>query len=173
MKRGAVLYSSKYGATKQYALWLADDLKIPCLDISRLPDQSLDDYDYIILGSSVYYGKLLVRPFLTKHSALLKLKKLFIFIVCATPDTAEREQKKILKDNIPETLLREDNTFFLPGRLALGTLNLFERIMLRLVALFEKDPERKKVMTRGVDAVSKDNLIDLDIVVRAFLLSKQ
>ncbi|MCU7375719.1 hypothetical protein PEC18_34110 [Paucibacter sp. O1-1] len=30
---------------------------------------------------------------------------------------------------------------------------------------------KKKVMTDGVDAVSKENLIDLDIAVRAFALS--
>ncbi|WAC13457.1 hypothetical protein [Dyadobacter pollutisoli] len=33
------------------------------------------------------------------------------------------------------------------------------------------DTERKKVMTDGADAVSKENLIDLDIAVRAFALS--
>lgn len=172
MKNGVVVYKGKYGATRQYAHWLANDLKLPCLDMDRLADQSLNDYDYVVAGSSVYYGKLLMHPFLVRHTPALKSKKVFIFIVCATPDSDQREQKKILKENIPEPLLKKDNTFFLPGKLDLNTLNLFDRIMLRIAAFFEKDPERKNVMTNGVNAVAEENLIDLDIAVRAFSLTK-
>jgi menaquinone-dependent protoporphyrinogen IX oxidase len=172
MKNGVVVYKGKYGATKQYAHWLAHDLALPCLDMDRVVDQSLNDYDYVILGSSVYYGKLLLHPFLVRHTEVLKSKKVFIFIVCATPDSDQREQKKLLRENIPEPLLRKNNTFFLPGKLDLHALNLFDRIMLRMAAFFEKDPERKSVMTNGVDAVAKENLIDLDIAARAFALSK-
>ncbi|WP_439585641.1 flavodoxin domain-containing protein [Dyadobacter bucti] len=171
MKSGAVVYKGKYGATKQYAQWLSDDLELPCLEADLVAGQTLNDFDYIILGSSVYYGKLLLRPFLVKHLEVLKHKKVFIFISCATPDSDQREQKRISKENIPEPLQKGENIFFLPGKLDLKALTLLDRTLLRIAAFFEKDPERKKIMTNGVDAVSKENLIDLDISVRAFALA--
>lgn len=171
MKNGAIVFKGKYGATMQYAHWLGQELDLPYLDSDQVSDEKLSGFDFIILGSSVYYGKLLLRPFLTKHKAVLKTKKLFIFIDCATPDSDEREQKKILSENIPKSLLKKDNFFFLPGKLTINTLDLVDRTMLRVAAFFEKDPKRKNVMTHGVDAVSKDNLIDLAIAVEAFMLA--
>lgn len=172
MKNGVVIYKSKYGATKQYAQWLAHDLKVPCIDIEMVSDQLLNDCDYIVMGSSVYYGNLLLRSFFENNLKILRLKEVFIFIVCATPESDEREQRKILTENIPGALLREDNTFFLPGKLDLKSLNLFDRIMLWAAAIFEKNVERKKVMKNGIDAITKESLIDLDIAVRASSLKK-
>jgi len=168
MKSGAVVYKGKYGATKQYAQWLSDDLELPCLDADLVAGQTLNDFDYIILGSSVYYGKMLLSPFLVKHLEVLKHKKVFIFISCATPDSDQREQKRISKENIPKKLMKEEQIFFLPGKLDIRALTVFDRLMLRIAAFFEKNPERNRVMTSGIDAVSKDNLIDLDIAVLAF-----
>jgi len=170
MKKGAIVFKGKYGATRQYAHWLGHELDLPCLD-DQITNETLQDFDFIILGSSVYYGKLLLRPFLIKHTKILESKKIFIFIDCATPDSDEKEQRRILRENIPKTLLKKDNTFFLPGKLAIHHLNLFDRTMLRIATIFEKKPERKNVMTNGIDAVSKDNLIDLFIAIKGYMMA--
>lgn len=172
MKKGAIVFKGKYGATRQYAHWLGQELDLPRLDADQVTDEKLKEFDFIVLGSPVYYGRLLLRPFLIKHVQALKTKKVFIFIDCATPDSNEREQRKILRESIPKPILKKDNTFFLPGRLKIESLNLFDRAMLRIVGFFEKDPERKKVMKDGIDAVSKDNLIDLAIAIEAFMAQK-
>lgn len=172
MKKGVVLFKSKYGAAGQYAKWLSNELHLPCIDADQVTDQSLDDYDFIVAGGSVYYGKFLLAPFLNKYVSTIKTKKLFLFVVCATPDSSEKEQEKILKENIPATLIDRNNVFFLAGRLAPEKLGFIDRTMLRIAALFEKDTARKKVMKYGIDGVCKDNLIDLFIAIRIHSLIK-
>lgn len=173
MKKGVIIMKGKYGATEQYAHWLGDELNLPCLDADQITDENIRHFDFVILGSSVYYGNLLLRKFLIKHTEVLKSKKVFIFINCATPDSDEREQHRILRENIPKSILKNDNTFFLPGRLVIKDLGLVDRTMLRFASIFEKNLDRKAVMTDGLDAVSKDNLIDLAIAVESFIAKKK
>jgi len=168
MKRGLIIFKGKYGATRQYAQWLGQQLDLPYLDADKVTGQLLSDYDFVILGCSVYYGKLLLSSFISEHLPLLKAKKLFIYIVCATPETDEKKQNRIVKENIPKPIAAWGNIFFLPGRLVPKALGLADRIMLRLAAIFEKDPSRKLVMLNGIDGVDKDNLIDIVIAVTMY-----
>jgi len=171
MKKGLILYKSKYGATGQYANWLSTELHLPCIDADKITDELLEPYEFVVIGSPVYYGELLAGSLLKKHFAILKTKKLFLFIVCATPDSSEKEQDKILKENVPKALCGWDNIYFLPGRLIPEKLQFFDRAMLRIATFFEKDSVRKKVMLNGFDSISKNNLIDLFLAVKIHLMS--
>lgn len=64
-----------------------------------------------------------------KHIEILKTKKLFIFIVCATPDADERTQEHTIKQNIPKLIANRDNIYFLPGRLVVEKLRLGDEII--------------------------------------------
>jgi menaquinone-dependent protoporphyrinogen IX oxidase len=173
MKKGLILFKSRYGTTAQYTHWLSSELHLPSMDIDNATAQSLSEYEFLVIGSPVYYGKLSVSSFLRKHRDLLKTKKLFLFIVCATPDSSDKQQEKILTDNIPKALWTWDNVFFLPGRLIPAKLDLVDRFILRIATLFEKDSSRKKLMSEGIDNISKDNLIDLFLAVKIHTLHKK
>ena len=41
--KGIVLYKSKYGNTKQYAKWIADDLKFEIRDISQFKKNGIEN----------------------------------------------------------------------------------------------------------------------------------
>lgn len=73
--KGLVIYKGKYGATKQYAMWIGQELQLPVASADRFPVGELSKYDYFILGSSVYIGKLEIRKWLKKHFHHLYPKK--------------------------------------------------------------------------------------------------
>ena len=51
-----VLYGSKYGSTKQYAEWIAEELNADLLDVNDANLQNIKNYDTIIYGGAVYAG---------------------------------------------------------------------------------------------------------------------
>jgi menaquinone-dependent protoporphyrinogen IX oxidase len=70
--KGLVIYKGKYGATKQYAMWIAQELQLPVASADRFPADELPKYDYFILGSSVYIGKLEIKDWLKKNFKVLQ-----------------------------------------------------------------------------------------------------
>ena len=152
------MYKGKYGATRQYAEWLGAELKLPVQPPEDLTKEKLSSFDYIIMGSSVYVGKLLMKKWLTKNSVLFGDKKVFLFIVCATPDSEPAKQQDIIKRNVPAPLLGSQNIFFLPGRLVRQKLSRKDALILRLGSWVEKDPVKKKAMLSDIDGVKIEDL---------------
>ncbi len=62
--KGAIIYRSKYGSTQQYAEWLGDRLNLPVFDPTTITPQQLANYDYLLIGSPIYIGKMLIRKWL-------------------------------------------------------------------------------------------------------------
>ncbi|MBS1598883.1 MAG: hypothetical protein JST75_11725 [Bacteroidetes bacterium] len=170
--KGAIVYKSKYGATRQYADWLGSKFKLPVMNADNLDSEKLDKYDFIVIGSSTYVGRLLLADWIRKNVAILQEKILFLFIVGATAPTDNERRDQILRDNIPDSLLNKHEIFFLPGRLDLKMLSWQHRVMIKLAAFVEKDPEKKKIMQFGTDAVKKENLDSLEEAI-SHLISKE
>ncbi len=154
---GVVVYNSRYGATQQYAEWIGAGLKIPVIDPERLDDRVLAACDFLLIGTSVYIGKMLIKDWLRKNEQHLRNKKLFVFVVCSAYSDVEKQQQ-IVKDNIPEGIRASSDIFFLPGRLSIKNLSLMDGLALKLGARLEKDPLKKEAMEQDSDAVKKENL---------------
>jgi menaquinone-dependent protoporphyrinogen IX oxidase len=158
---GIIVYKGKYGATSQYAHWLADDLDLPLSEATFENQQILDYCQYVILGTSVYVGKLQLAKWIRQHREMLAKKKIFLFIVCATPATEADKLNAILKKNIPPDLLRNTQAFFLRGRMKKKDLSAFDRFVLKMGASLVKDPIERRNMLTDFDEVRKENLTDL------------
>ena len=159
--KGIVIYEGKYGATAQYASWLADALYLRVVNADRQSTSNLAQFDYVIVGSPVYMGKLMIKDWLEANEWVLLNKKLFLFIVSsASPDDKAR-QENVLKNNLPEALANIVQVFFLQGRVVINKLSLKDRLIVRFGAMMEKDPEKKALMRRGFDGVKKENITDL------------
>ncbi|MDP4129871.1 MAG: flavodoxin domain-containing protein [Bacteroidota bacterium] len=166
--KGIIVHKGKYGATRQYAEWLGAELKLPVQPADDLTKEKLLLFDYIITGSSVYVGKLLIKKWLKQNSVLLGGKKLFLFIVCGTPESEPAKQQDIIKRNVPASLLDSQNIFFLPGRLVKQKLSWKDALILRLGGWVEKDPVKKKAMLSDIDGVKIENLSNIIESVRKF-----
>ena len=159
--KAIIAYKGKYGATSQYAHWLGEELQTPVIEAEDLSAEILSLYDEIIIGSSVYVGKLQVREWLKRNATLLESKRVFFFIVCATSPNEKQKVKEIIRNNIPDSLKNEKDIYFLPGRMIKKNLSWIDRFTLKMGAMLQKDPATRKAMLQDFDSVRREHLSPL------------
>jgi len=121
---GAVIYKSRYGATQQYADWMGKACKLPVLIPERIDGQILAACDFLVLGTPVYTGELLIKDWINDYRMILQNKELYLFVVCGSAMSNPLEQHQILRTNLPKNFIPPGNIFFLPGRLNIEDLTL-------------------------------------------------
>jgi len=165
---GLVIYKGKYGATKQYAMWIGQELQIPVASADRFPVDELPKYDYFILGSSVYIGKLEIRNWLKKNFDTLQKKKIFFFQVAASPVEQIEKRESYNKTSLSPSILEKIHFYYLPGRMIMRNLSSWDRFKLTMGARLTKDPLEKKRMLTDFDHVKKENILPVIQSVRKF-----
>ncbi len=85
MKTGIILYQSKYGATKQYAMWLQTITGFDCVQTQNSSLQDVLPYRSIILCGGVYASGIAGLSFFKKNIDQLQDKKLAVLCVGASP----------------------------------------------------------------------------------------
>ena len=164
--KGLVIYKGKYGATKQYAMWIGQELQLPVASADRFPIDELPKYDYFILGSSVYIGKLEIKDWLKKNFDLLQNKKIFFFQVSASPPEQIEKRESYNKASLPPSILKKIKFYYLPGRMIMRNLSAWDRFMLKMGAKLTKDPLEKKAMLTDFDHVKKENVLPVINAIR-------
>jgi menaquinone-dependent protoporphyrinogen IX oxidase len=114
---GIIIYKGKYGATKQYATWLGEELDLPIAEAGEVDRDEFVHCDFVVLGTSVYFGKFILSKWMRRNSALLKGKKIFLFTVNATSPYDIKARDKIIQQNLPQEIKIKCQRFFLPGRI--------------------------------------------------------
>jgi menaquinone-dependent protoporphyrinogen IX oxidase len=102
--KGIIIYKGKYGATQQYAQWLATDLNLPVVNATERQSDDLSLYDFIILGSSVYIGKLQLSNWISSNLPAIRSKKIFFFQVAATPPDQKEKSETYIRSGVPEEI---------------------------------------------------------------------
>ena len=166
--KGLVIYKGKYGATKQYAMWIGQELHLPVASADRFPVDELPKYDYFILGSSVYIGQLEIKNWLKKNFNLLMNKKIFFFQVAASPPEEIEKREGYNNASLPPHILKKIRFYYLPGRMIMRNLSGWDRFMLKMGARLVKDPIEKKKMLTDFDHVKIENVFPIVEGVRAF-----
>lgn len=164
--KGIIVYQGRYGATAQYARWLADALRLPLFGTEEATPALLAGYDLVILGSSVYVGQLLISKWLDRHAGLLAEKKVLLFVVCGTTADDPVLQQLLISDNLGPAIRKWVTTFFLPGRCIVSQLSWKDRFVLKMGAWLQKDPAKKAVMSQGFDRMDRKNLDPLIAALR-------
>ena len=167
--KGLVIYKGKYGATKQYAMWIGQELQLPVASADRFHTNELMKYDYFILGSSVYIGKLEIKDWLKKNFYVLQNKKIFFFQVAGSPVEQLEKRQSYNKASLPPSILKNIQFYYLPGRMIMRNLSVWDRFMLKMGAKLVKDPMEKKAMLNDFDHVKKEKVIPIMEGVRTFL----
>ena len=159
--KGLIVYKSKYGATHQYANWLGEQLGFPVTEAGDADARTLHKYDVIVMGSSVYVGKILIGRWMKEYEDILKDKELFLFVVCGTPPAETGHLAAMLNTNMSQSLRQKVELFFLHGRMILTKLGWFDRFLLKMGARLEKDKATSKRMLEEFDDVKREHLIPL------------
>jgi len=91
MMKIAVVYKSKYGATKQYAEWIAKELDCSIFEYSDIKPEKRD-YDLIIYGGSLFAGMI------SGVGLAKKCKNAIVFTVGLT-DPNQKYLDEVIKNN--------------------------------------------------------------------------
>jgi menaquinone-dependent protoporphyrinogen IX oxidase len=158
--KGLIIYKGKYGATRQYSEWLREELNFPIVDLKNC-EKKLVPTNLLILGSSVYIGKLELTNWLHTYVDLIKGKQIILFIVCGTPVHEKQKLESYIQSSVPVEIRNKCHIYFLPGRLIYRKLSLKDKIMLKIGAMLNKDPNTKKSMLTDYDKVKIENLDEL------------
>lgn len=85
-----VVYSSKHGCTESCATKLAEYLKADIVNLTKENSVSLDKYDTVLIGSSIYAGRIgsALSQFCSSELSSLKTKTIGLFICCGLEEKA-------------------------------------------------------------------------------------
>jgi len=128
--------------------------------------------ELVIFGSPVYIGSLLIAKWLDRNAGLLVDKKVVLFIVSGTTADDEVQQQQLIGRNLGKAYQRTFRLFFLPGRCNIKKLSWKDRILIRLGAWLEKDPQKKEIMKNGFDQMDSKNLEPLIAAVHDLMEKK-
>ncbi|MCS4480542.1 flavodoxin domain-containing protein [Clostridium botulinum] len=71
----AIIYKSKYGSSKKYAQWIAEEVKGDLFNSSNIKEEKLKEYDIIVYGGGLYASGISGISLITKNLDILKDKK--------------------------------------------------------------------------------------------------
>lgn len=143
-----VIYKSKYGATRRYAEWIAEELGCEIKDASKVKASDLIKYDRIVYGGGLYAEVINGVTLITKNAEVLKDKRIAIFTTAITPlDLREYYDKMVIEKNFKSGISDNIKVFNFLGKMITDELSLVHKTALKTL---------KKIMT------SKENPTDME-----------
>lgn len=159
--QGLIIYETRYGATRQYAGWLARDMHIPIVTAAEANADQVGITDYLVIGTPVYYGRFRISKWMRQNLALIRDKKIFMFVVTATSSGEEETRNRFIKASLPAILHGKVEICFVPGRLVHKDLSWADRIALKIASMTLRDKEKRQAIQHDIDKVNKEELLPL------------
>ncbi|MDO4155571.1 MAG: flavodoxin domain-containing protein [Oscillospiraceae bacterium] len=154
--KGIILYQSKYGASKKYALWLQEKSDFDCMEIRQCKTDMLSAYDTIILCGGIYASGIAGLSFLKKHSDILQTKQIAIFCVGASP--YDETTLKAIKERNLQREWQDTPLFYGRGAWDMEKMSAKDRFLCKMLqkAVAKKDPSTYEPwMTALMEAIGK------------------
>lgn len=141
MKKGIILYQSKYGATLKYARWLQEATDFDCVETRRAAPEQVMQYKAVVLCGGIYASGIAGLSFLRKNIGNLKDKKTAILCVGASPYD-EDALGAIRQHNLTGDL-KEIPLFYGRGAWDESRMKFPDRILCRMLqkSVAKKDPD--------------------------------
>ena len=148
--KGIILYTSKYGATKRYAEWIATETGYDCIETKKAKIDEVKQYDTIILGGGIYASGIAGLSFLKKNIAQLQRKKVIIFCDGASPYD-EKAFQQIIAYNLKDSLSGLP-CFYFRGGWDMDAMSLVDRNLCKMLqkAVAKKKPEDCEVWEKAL-----------------------
>jgi len=141
-----VLYKSKRGSSKQYAEWIAEELRADLYESSKFPVTDWEKYSRVIYCGGLYANRINGIRFIAKNHARLSGKKI-IAVACGLsyPHIEESVARVVngLARKLPQALHANVRLFLVRGSITYSQLGFFENTILKLLekTLRKKDPQ--------------------------------
>lgn len=149
---GIILYQSKYGATKKYAAWLAEETGFPCRETKNARLSELQTYDVIILGGGIYASGIAGLSFLKKHIDELRDKRILVFCDGASPYD-EQAFQAVIEHNMTGKLSGIP-CFYCRGAWNMDAMRFVDRNLCKMLrkSVAKKDPADYEVWEQALMA---------------------
>ena len=167
--KGAIFFSTKYGSTAQYANWIGEAIGLPVFNVKDA-EADLSTYDFLILGSPIIYYKLSIHKWVKRRLQSIESKPIIFFSVSGAG--AGPKLDGWIADSLPENLISKLNHIALRGRQIPEQLTWYDRMMLKIGALTNKDPQARKEELEGFDYMDKSSIEPILKLVEQFQLSE-
>ena len=139
-----IAYTSKYGTVRTCVLRLCEQLHGLDVTVADLEQETPDpqDFDTVVFGSSVYFGKLrpAARQFLKQYANVLAKKHLALFLCCGLTEEYEYYREKLFSQALRNAAFQ---TLYFGGSLNSEGRSFGDRLLLRAM--------RSKLMEEAID----------------------
>ena len=152
-----VVYKTKYGSTKTYAEWIAEELSCEAVDVKDADIQMLLEYDAIVYGGGLYAEVINGVTIITKNLDKLKDKKIAVYTTGITPlDCRAYYDTYVIEKNFKEGVPKNVKLFNFLGKMKMEELSLVHRTALKSLKKImssKKNPsEMEKMLVDLCDA---------------------
>ena len=127
-----VIYKTKYGSTKTYAEWIAEELGCEAVDAKNIKIEDLQEYDTIIYGGGLYAEVIAGVILITKNLDKLEGKKIIVYSTGITPlKYKEYYDKLVIEKNFKPEMLEKIKVFNFMGKMIIEELSPVHRAALK------------------------------------------
>ena len=152
-----VSYGSKYGTTKRYAQWIAEELACDLADSREISPEMLKSHDVIIHGGGLYAGGLCGIHTIVKHFDVIADKRIVLFS-CGLADPEDPENVAHIESGLEKVLTPEMGQkikqFHLRGGIDYSHLGLKHKAMMAML--------RAVMLKKGYDNLRGEDQMMLD-----------
>ena len=128
--RKIIIYGSKYGTSKEYAIYLGLKTNITVVNYKDL--KNINKYDTIIYVGSIYAGNILGLRKTFKKLNNINNKNIYIITV-GMSETNNRNIDERIKSIIKKDIYDKVNVFHLNGKINYFTLNKKDKFLISLM----------------------------------------
>jgi menaquinone-dependent protoporphyrinogen oxidase len=136
-----IAYASKHGCTEECSAKLAQKLggKVDLHDIKSGEDINLSIYDKVVIGSSVYVGKIHkeAEEFCKKNLEVLSSKKVGLFICGSQEGDALKQQLNVAYPRELQSKAAVIECF--GGKFTFSKMNFMEKTIVKVISKTNKD----------------------------------
>ena len=152
-----VIYKSKYGSTKTYAEWIAEELGCEALDVKKVKADDLASYDTIVYGGGLYAETINGVNLITKNMEKLGGKKIIVFSTGITPlHYRDYYDKMVMEKNFKGDIKEKVRVYNFLGKMIIEELSLPHRAALKTLKKImsgkENPTEMEKLLVELCDA---------------------
>lgn len=169
MNNIAIIYKSKYGSTKEYAQWIAEETKADLFESSEIGAKKLMEYDTIIYGGGLYASGIAGISTISKNYEILKDKKIIVFTVGLGSTDNEGIFIPIIEKNFSKEMIDNIKFFHLRGGIDYSKLGIMHKLMMAMLKasiarkkdLSDEDLEFLATYGKVVDFKDKTTIVPL------------
>lgn len=144
-----VIYKSKYGSTKTYAEWIAQELSCEAVENKGLKAEDLEPYDTIIYGGGLYAEVIAGVTLITKNLPKLQGKKIAVFTTGITPlSCRDYYDKMVMEKNFKGDSGTKVKVFNFMGKMIIQELSLVHRTALKALKKLMSEKENPTEMEK-------------------------